>query len=183
LEAVQTFAMAELRILVDTLLSSLPSLLHKSQVQQVKASSRMRNAVTLAKNSEVEQQASTKELLEVAVQLTAGISKAFDEMYKNKARRISVAEWLQDLYNKQVASLLKWKEANGSKLSGQITIQNQRVWEALQATIFNMTDLLSETLSAFSNNELSYTRFHVHSSEGKQCDRLGTQRKSRYHFG
>ena len=170
LQEVQTFAAAELRILVESLLNSLPSLLHKSQLQQLKAPKTLQNAVSLSIKSKVEQQASTKELLEVAVQLTGGISKAFDEMYKDSHSTSwsPAEESFRDLYNKEVTALLEWKEANGPKLSGKMTFQNQGVWEALQATIFNMTDLLSKTLFAFCKSELSYTRLLVQSSESKQ---------------
>lgn len=149
-KAVQTFAADELQILVDSLLNSLPSLLHRSQSQQVKAPSRVRIAVPHSVEAKEEQPSSIKELLEVAVQLTAGISEAFDEMSKDKQSlgKISIEESLKDLYNREVTALLKWKEANGSKLAGKVTPQNQEVWEALQATLFNMTDLISKYLLA-----------------------------------
>lgn len=146
-KAVQAFAVGELQILVDSLLNSLPSLLHKSQSQQVKAPSRVRIVVPHSAEAEEEQPASIKELLEVAVQLTASISKAFDEISEDKqsSGKLPIEESLRTLYNREVTALQKWKEANGSKLGGKVTPQNQEVWEALQATLFNMTDLISES--------------------------------------
>lgn len=146
----------------------------------------MRNDVSLPFESE-EEQTSTKELLEVAVQLTAGISEAFEEMHKDKhsTSRIPVEEALRDLYDKEVTALLKWKEANGSKLGGKMTLQNQGVWEALQATVFNMTNLLSKiSRRQPAKRWLKIPpRLHFESSESQQCHQSNTQRKNPHAFG
>lgn len=102
--------------------------------------------MTVSANSGKERRASTKELMEAAVQLTADITEAFGEIYKDNAssRTIPVKKSVREIYDKEVKLLLKWKEANDSKLGSKVTSHNKGVWEALQAVIFDMTDLLSE---------------------------------------
>jgi hypothetical protein len=162
----QSFAAEELKILVDSLLNSLPSLLHKAQSRKIKPVPRVRIAVPQSLELEKSQPASAKELLEVAVQLTEGISEAFDEMFESEqsSAKIPVEESLRDLYNKEVATLRKWKEENEPKMSGKLTPQNKSVWEALEATVFNMTDLLSEfILLGKDQGLLIFSRLYVQS--------------------
>jgi hypothetical protein len=142
----KSFAAEELKVLVDSLLSSLPSLLHEARSKQMRPLPRLRIAVSQSLEVEKSHPASAKELLEIAVQLTEGISEAFDEFFENEqpSAKISVGESLRDLYNKEVDTLKKWKEENGPRMSGKLNPQNKAVWEALEATVFNMTDLLSE---------------------------------------
>jgi hypothetical protein len=140
----QKFATEELEILVDSLVNTLPSLLYKAQSQQIQPVPRVRVAVPHSLELEQEQPSSTKELLEISIQLTEEISDAFNEMSgETTPGKIPVEQSLRDSYNKEVAALRKWKEENGPRMSGKLTPQNKSVWEALEVTVFNMTDLLS----------------------------------------
>ena len=151
---------------METLLNSLPALLHETRTQQIQQAQRnqraqwVRIAVPHSLDPGRNEPASTKELLEVAVQLTADITEALDEMSEGKESP-PVEESLRELYKKEVATLLKWKAANGAKMGGKLSSQNKSVWEALEATVFNMTDLLSKFIPIVSNHGLTFSRLYL----------------------
>ncbi|KAJ6032646.1 hypothetical protein N7540_003378 [Penicillium herquei] len=137
----------ELEILVDSLLQTFPSLLPKVRVQEVIPSQRIRIAVPHSLELDKSQSVSADDLLNVALQLIDKITVAFDKMRVadgKMASQVSFDEATMTLFDREVASLRKWKEDNGPKMKGKPTPQNKAVWEVLNETIFNVTNLLSQ---------------------------------------
>ena len=153
----------ELQSLVDSLLATLPSLIHKSSVELRKGPPAKILVPHQTVVSDEDHEGPTRLLLEAAMQLSTAIDKVFDKL--SRVLRPAGENWIDESliehFKKETAQLLQWSQTNASKLSERLAPRSPEVREALQATVFDMTDLLSESTSCASNICITMTRYHV----------------------
>ncbi|KAH0565085.1 hypothetical protein GP486_001525 [Trichoglossum hirsutum] len=115
-----TFAVGEIRNLVNALLNSLPSVLHVASTLEEPSHHRVRIVVPEPLNLIEDRSTAITQLLDVSLQLTATVSNALNQV-EQVPDEADLEESLKSLFDKEAAALRKWREKNGPKMEGKLT--------------------------------------------------------------
>ena len=134
-EAFRTNAIEELKILVNTLLSCVSSILRQAQIQRIRTPTRVQLGVPKSINLKEDQSATIKALLGVSTQLAGDI---IDGLGNSK---------LENMFVEGAGLLRKWIKKNEVKMGGKLTSRNPAIWTAIAENVFNVINLLCQLYS------------------------------------